>query len=102
MEQVKGEEGKIIELTEQIKGLEDILMELMEQLKSLKDASGNTVNKRKLRRDDIEDDELIRLYVNDNLSVYSIAKLTGYNYMTIRSRLIRAGVYIEGGHNNKV
>lgn len=101
MEQVKGEEGKIIELTEQIKSLEGILMELMEQVKSLDDDI-NTVNRRKLRREDIEDDELIRLYVNDNLSVYSIAKLTGYNYMTIRSRLIRAGVYIEGGHNNKV
>lgn len=101
MEQLKGEEGKIIELMEQLKGLEGILMELMEQLKGL-DADINAVNKRKLRREDIEDDELIRLYVNDNLSVYSIAKLTGYNYMTIRSRLIRAGVYIEGGHNNKV
>lgn len=102
MEQVKGEEGKIIELMEQIKGLEGIIMELMEQVKGLKDTDGNTVNKRKLRRDDIKDDELIRLYVNDNLSVYAIAKLTDYNYMTIRSRLIRAGVYIEGGHNNKV
>ena len=101
MEQLKGEESKIIELIEQLKGLEGILMELMEQLKGL-DADINAVNKRKIRREDIKDDELIRLYVNDNLSVYSIAKLTGYNYMTIRSRLIRAGVYIEGGHNNKV
>ena len=47
---------------------------------------------------EINDDELIRLYVNDELSVYAIAKLTDYNYMTIRHRLIRAGVYIEGGH----
>ena len=83
-------------------------MELKEQIKNIKDAgvSDNTVNisktynkkQRKLRLDDIKDDELIRLYVNNGASVYGIAKLTGYNYMTIRHRLIRGGVYIEGGH----
>lgn len=53
---------------------------------------------RKLRRPDIKDDELVRLYVDAQLSVYAICQLTGYNYMTIRHRLKRAGVYIEGGH----
>lgn len=87
---------------------EGIIMELEEQIKNLEDAgiSENTVNiskyynkkQRKLRLNDLKDDELIRLYVNDGLSVYSIAQLTGYNYMTIRNRLIRAGVYIKGGH----
>lgn len=87
---------------------EGIIMELEEQIKNLEDAgiNGNTVNiskyynkkQRKLRLQDIKDDELIRLYINDGVSVYGIAKLTGYNYMTIRHRLIRAGVYIEGGH----
>lgn len=63
---------------------------------------GKSYNKkqRKLRLDGIKDDELISLYVNNGVSVYGIAKLTGYNYMTIRHRLIRAGVYIEGGHKN--
>lgn len=94
-----------------IRTKEGIIVELEEQVKSMEDAgiSGNTLNiskyynkkKRKLRLDDIKDDELIRLYVNDNVSVYGIAKLTGYNYMTIRHRLIRAGVYIEGGHKKK-
>lgn len=94
-----------------IRTKEGIIVELEEQVKSMEDAgiSGNTLNiskyynkkKRKLRLDNIKDDELIRLYVNDNVSVYGIAKLTGYNYMTIRHRLIRAGVYIEGGHKKK-
>lgn len=94
-----------------IRTKEGIIMELEEKVKSMEDAgiSGNTLNiskyynkkKRKLRLDNIKDDELIRLYVNDGVSVYGIAKLTGYNYMTIRHRLIRAGVYIEGGHKKK-
>lgn len=94
-----------------IRTKEGIIVELEEQVKSMEDAgiSGNTLNiskyynkkKRKLRLDNIKDDELIRLYVNDGVSVYGIAKLTGYNYMTIRHRLIRAGVYIEGGHKKK-
>ena len=75
-------------------------MELREQVKSIKNAGNTYYNKkqRKLRLKEINDDELIRLYVNDELSVYAIAKLTEYNYMTIRHRLIRAGVYIKGGH----
>ena len=94
-----------------IRTKEGVIVELEEQVKSMEDAgiSGNTLNiskyynkkKRKLRLDNIKDDELIRLYVNDGVSVYGIAKLTGYNYMTIRHRLIRAGVYIEGGHKKK-
>lgn len=94
-----------------IRTKEGIIVELEEKVKSMEDAgiSGNTLNiskyynkkKRKLRLDNIKDDELIRLYVNDGVSVYGIAKLTGYNYMTIRHRLIRAGVYIEGGHKKK-
>ena len=86
-------------------------MKLEEQVRDIEDAGtdSNAANicrcynkkKRKLRLKEINDDELIRLYVNDELSVYGIAKLTGYNYMTIRHRLIRAGVYIEGGHKKK-
>ena len=81
------------------------------QVRDIEDAgdSSNAANmgrcynkkKRKLRLNELKDDELIRLYVDDELSVYGIAKLTGYNYMTIRHRLIRAGVYIEGGHKKK-
>ena len=99
---------EIRKLNNLVQTKEGIIMELEEQIKNLEDAgiSGNTVNiskyynkkQRKLRLEDINDDELIHLYVNDGVSVYGIAKLTGYNYMTIRHRLIRAGVYIEGGH----
>lgn len=81
------------------------------QVRDIEDAGDNSnaanmgryynKKKRKLRLNELKDDELIRLYVNDELSVYGIAKLTGYNYMTIRHRLIRAGVYIEGGHKKK-
>ena len=72
----------------------------MEQIKGIENTGSTCYNKkqRKLRLKEIKDDELIRLYVNDGLSVYSIAQLTDYNYMTIRYRLIRAGVYIKGGH----
>ena len=76
----------------------------MEQIKSMKDNNSNACynkKQRKLRLKEINDDELIRLYVNDELSVYAIAKLTDYNYMTIRHRLIRAGVYIKGGHKKQ-
>lgn len=56
------------------------------------------IKRRKLRKTELDDDTVIRLYVNDRLSVYAIAKLLGFEYMTIRNRLIRAGVYEHGGH----
>lgn len=59
------------------------------------------IKRRKLRRTEIDDDILIKLYVTDRLSVYAIAKLLGFEYMTIRNRLMRAGVYESGGHNLK-
>ena len=75
----------------------------MEQIKGIENTDNTCYNKkqRKLRLKEINDDELIRLYVNDELSVYAIAQLTDYNYMTIRHRLIRAGVYIKGGHKKQ-
>lgn len=59
------------------------------------------IKRRKLRRTEIDDDTLIKLYVKDRLSVYAIAKLLNFEYMTIRNRLIRAGVYESGGHKLK-
>lgn len=55
---------------------------------------------RSLRLTELNDDMLVRLYKVNKLSVYSIAKLTGYNYMTIRYRLKRLGVYEVGGHKS--
>ena len=99
---------EIKRLNNLVKSKEGLIMELEKQIRDLEDAGANSnaanigryynKKKRKLRLNELKDDELIRLYVNDELSVYGIAKLTGYNYMTIRHRLIRAGVYIEGGH----
>lgn len=102
---------EIKRLNNLVKSKEGLIMELEKQIRDLEDAgvNSNAANmgkyynkkKRKLRLNELKDDELIRLYVNDELSVYGIAKLTGFNYMTIRHRLIRAGVYIEGGHKKK-
>lgn len=99
---------EIKRLNNLVKSKEGLIMELEKQIRDLEDAGANSKaanigryynkKKRKLRLNELKDDELIRLYVNDELSVYGIAKLTGFNYMTIRHRLIRAGVYIEGGH----
>lgn len=60
----------------------------------------NESNKRlrPLRLTDLNDDTIVRLYTVNKLSVYNIAKLTGFNYMTIRYRLKRLGVYEVGGH----
>lgn len=55
---------------------------------------------RTLRLTDLDDEVIVRLYTVNKLSVYSIAKLTGFNYMTIRYRLKRLGVYEVGGHNS--
>lgn len=102
---------EIKRLNNLVKSKEGLIMELEKQIRDLEDAGANSnaanmgkyynKKKRKLRLNELKDDELIRLYVNDELSVYGIAKLTGFNYMTIRHRLIRAGVYIEGGHKKK-
>lgn len=102
---------EIKRLNNLVKSKEGLIMELKKQIRDLEDAGANSnaanmgrcynKRKRKLRLNELKDDELIRLYVNDELSVYGIAKLTGFNYMTIRHRLIRAGVYIEGGHKKK-
>jgi len=54
--------------------------------------------RRRIRRTEINDDTILRLYLEDRMSIYGISKLLGYNYMTIRSRLVRAGVLIPGGH----
>lgn len=59
------------------------------------------IKRRKLRKTELDDDIIIKLYVTDRLSVYAIAKLLGFEYMTIRNRLIRAGVYEQGGHKLK-
>ncbi len=67
----------------------------MDEVRTLKNEN---IRRRKLRRKDIDDNVLIRLYLTEKMSVYSIAKLLGFEYMTIRSRLIRAGVYKSGGH----
>ena len=102
---------EIKRLNNLVKSKEGLIMELEKQIRDLEDAGANSKaanigrcynkKKRKLRLNELKDDELIRLYVNDELSVYGIAKLTGFNYMTIRHRLIRAGVYIDGGHKKK-
>lgn len=56
---------------------------------------------RALRLTYLDDDVIVRLYTVNKLSVYSIAKLTGFNYMTIRYRLKRLGVYEVGGHKSE-
>lgn len=56
---------------------------------------------RALRLTDLDDEVIVRLYTVNKLSVYSIAKLTGFNYMTIRYRLKRLGVYEVGGHKSE-
>lgn len=48
---------------------------------------------RKLVRDDIDNEILKDLYVNKKMSVYRIAKNTGWTDMTIRHRLKTLGVY---------
>ena len=53
---------------------------------------------RPLRRNDFDNDEVVRRYVSGE-SAYKIAKDTGVGQMTIISRLKRAGVYEGKSHN---
>lgn len=56
---------------------------------------------RSLRLKDLDDDTIVRLYKVNKLSVYAIAKLLGYEYMTVRHRLKRLGLYEPGGHKDR-
>lgn len=85
----------VSELTELVVALSTRVEELS---KASKIVEYYNKKQRPIKNTDINDDELIRMYVTDGLSVYGIAKLTGHCYNTIRQRLIRAGVYIAGGH----
>lgn len=97
------EELRTMCLNSSVEELTDIIIELTNKLGELSKAAKivEYYNKkqRPIKNKSIDDNELIRMYTADGLSVYGIAKLTGHCYNTIRGRLIRAGVYINGGHN---
>lgn len=59
----------------------------------------NMGSKRGNYKDKIDDNILMDMYLNRNMSLYQISKDTGYAWGTIKYRLNKLGVYV--GENNK-